>query len=645
MTATRQYQPLLAINRLVVHRGGKPVYDQRFHFGVNIIRGANGSGKSTILDFIFHVLGGEVLGANTREWKDFASLCDSVSAEVTLNDAIVTIRREISEDKQRPLHIYFDSMDAAQTRSLDNWQSFPYSRSAAKESFSQILFRALKLPEATTEDGTNITMHQLLRLLYVDQMTPVQRIFRLENFDPPILKQAVGDFLCGVGQFNLYEKQVALRAAEKSFAAVSSDLKNIRSLAADIDTPLKIASLQAEIQTLSDERLRHYQVLGDASRSDLDTQVGETADRERERRRTFNEIGSLREKIQSLELEIRTLTFEKEDSTLFLNHLRETLRAVEEATLTYEQLGGVHFKYCPACFTLTGTGSADHHCHLCKKELDESERGSRSLAIKIDLEIQLKESAQLQEEREQTLRTTSQILRAARRELSTKSAAYDALARAPISSRDARIGQLNQRIGFIDSRIEILNERSELASKLDGMAEEKARLNTVVSRLKDEIAAILATQDKRKRTAYTHVSNNVLNYLHADTGDQEEFVKAERLSFSFADDVMFVDGKSNFAASSLVILKNSFHLGLIASSLSDAEFLLPRFMLFDNIEDKGMVPARSWNFQNLICRISEATSTKHQIIFTTSMMDPKLEGSRYLVGPLYSKENRTLALR
>jgi len=82
---------------------------------------------------------------------------------------------------------------------------------------------------------------------------------------------------------------------------------------------------------------------------------------------------------------------------------------------------------------------------------------------------------------------------------------YDALSRAPISSRDAAIASINRRIGFIDSRIETLGQRLELTSKIGRYGGTKARLNGQISTLREEILAIQASQDKRRRVAYTSI--------------------------------------------------------------------------------------------------------------------------------------------
>src|ERR1700722_3392272 len=96
----------LKLNRMAVYRSGQTLYDERYHAGVNIIHGDNGSGKSTIADFIFYVLGGDL-----REWREFAGLAEFVVAEVAARDSCVTLRRDISLDGLRPMHLYFGTLD------------------------------------------------------------------------------------------------------------------------------------------------------------------------------------------------------------------------------------------------------------------------------------------------------------------------------------------------------------------------------------------------------------------------------------------------------------------------------------------------------------------------------------------------------
>jgi DNA repair exonuclease SbcCD ATPase subunit len=63
-------RPSLFLRRLLVlnHTGGK-AFDELFHKGVNIIRGQNSSGKSTIANLIFYVLGGDYTNWTTEAKK------------------------------------------------------------------------------------------------------------------------------------------------------------------------------------------------------------------------------------------------------------------------------------------------------------------------------------------------------------------------------------------------------------------------------------------------------------------------------------------------------------------------------------------------------------------------------------------------
>lgn len=143
------------------------------HTGVNIIRGENGSGKSTIADFIFYVLGGEF-----DNWKPVAANCDEVQAEIGTTSDVITAKRAIGK-AQTPAMVFFGTFEEAAAQGLDGWQSYPIRRTAGgNESFSQIMFRASGTPEAQSQGAANITMNQLLRLLYADQRTPASFLFR-----------------------------------------------------------------------------------------------------------------------------------------------------------------------------------------------------------------------------------------------------------------------------------------------------------------------------------------------------------------------------------------------------------------------------------------------------------------------------------
>ena len=69
----------------------------------------------------------------------------------------------------------------------------PIRRSESRESFSQILFRASGIPEAQSQGAANITMNQILRLLYSDQRTPSAYLFRYEPFDTRDIREAVAE--------------------------------------------------------------------------------------------------------------------------------------------------------------------------------------------------------------------------------------------------------------------------------------------------------------------------------------------------------------------------------------------------------------------------------------------------------------------
>ena len=92
----------------------------------------------------------------------------------------------------------------------------------------QALFRLLSIPEVASDVSGNLTIHQVLRLLYSDQLSPVENIFRYESkFDPPALRDAIGRLLAGAYEAALYENEVKLRELDKQFDAKSAELRSL----------------------------------------------------------------------------------------------------------------------------------------------------------------------------------------------------------------------------------------------------------------------------------------------------------------------------------------------------------------------------------------------------------------------------------
>ncbi|MBY3104515.1 AAA family ATPase [Rhizobium laguerreae] len=626
----------LQIERMLVTRGANVLYDEPFHPGVNIIHGSNGSGKSSVADFIFFGLGGDL-----REWKESASRANNVYLQVLTPSGMLTLRREISTDPFRPMSIFFGQMNDALRSTPESWQHLPYRRPEHGYSFSQVLFKAIGLPESISDGASNITMHQILRLLYVDQLTPVQRIFRVENFDTWQTRQVIGDLLLGIGGYDLFDKQIALRATEQKYKEAVTSYRNLVAIASGYGENILVEHINSAMAQMNEERttlLLSIEALI-AAKDDPSDQEKVKAIRSRNAR----EYGQARRTVSTLESDIETLEYEIADSEEFIKHLKQSIADFDDATITFAALGHLSFEFCPSCFAPVHPKTIGH-CELCDTKRTDGDEDSRTLAVRLDLEMQLKESEALQAEREIDLNAKRAALRIGRQALRRAMSAIELDQTGAVTGRETAIAELSRKIGFIDSQLEGLQKRLELSKRIAKASDDKEDLNTRITKLKGDIEAIQRAQNKRKLLANTLVSNQTKLLLDRDMEEHSDFGEVQHVSFSFADDWIAINGEKNRggSASGMVILKNSFALALLASSLLDKSFKLPRWMLFDNVEDKGMVEERSWNFQRLIVDLSSKADVPHQIIFTTSKIAPELDGTPMIVGKRYTRAARSL---
>lgn len=307
--AMTMFKPNLRVERLQVTARGAVVYDEQFHTGLNIIRGENSSGKSTIMDFIFYGLGGDL-----NNWRESAIRCDTVFLQVALNGGTATFSREVSDQPSRPMRIFLGTIDEAVGARLEEWQVYPYSR-GAKDSFSQVIFRFLGLPEVQyAETDTKITINQVLRLLYADQLSPVEKLFRPQRFDDAITRQTVGELLCGAFSSKFYNAQIRLGLANKEFDLADAQMKALIRAHGTDGNPLTLewftaetAKYNAQLESTNDqiseleEKIFHAQFEDRLSLNDQEE--------------TYKRIVQLQATIARLQEEIDSLELERADSS------------------------------------------------------------------------------------------------------------------------------------------------------------------------------------------------------------------------------------------------------------------------------------------------------------------------------------------
>ena len=599
-----------------------------------VLIGSNGSGKSTIADFIFYILGGEF-----DNWKTVAANCSEVQAEVATQGGVLTLRREIGR-AQTPMQVFFGPMTEAEQHGLDGWETYPIRRSESRESFSQVLFRASGIPEAQSQGAANITMNQLLRLLYSDQRTPAAFLFRFESFDTREIREAVGDLICGLSVYELYEIELSLRDLDKQFDEKNRRFMALLSVLPSDEVLSRVETIDSRLTALSGEYEKLTAEIGNADTLVDDGQVQEFV---RARKRAGDELRKCRTQITLNEQNLHINELELADLTSFLEYLEELAEKLPRAQASSDIVGNIDFTHCPACLSPLSGSQGPDHCVLCGTETDPEHERSRYLQIKMDLDIQIRESRQLLEEKKRSSANIERELRRLRREYQEQLSEYTVRYEVSISPRDSFVAERYQRLGQIDrERVELARLR-ERALGIQALSEEKAALQEQINRLKDRQKALETASEQRRRQALTRVSETAKGILKQDLDRQDEFRNAQSVAVNFGDNSVLVDGELNFAESSNVIVKNAAILSLLLAATQDEKFYHPRFVLFDNIEDKGMEQDRSYNFQEIISRASEAAKMDHQIIFTTSMLNPSLDEAEYVIGPHYTHENRTLS--
>ena len=626
---------------LIVTDENRCAYDEQYHRGVNIIRGQNSSGKSTIIRFIFYALGGC--------YSDFvpeALHCKMVVAEVEINGRVITLKRYLEKtdngqkvNPKNPMYIYYGSIDeyrADQRAKNLKWQKYGYNVSTERYSYSNILFKMMGLPEFKAD--SNITMHQILRLIYLDQESPLSSIFFFEQFDKEIIRETVSELLMGLYDEHLSQAKLDHLAVQRRIEEVTQAVKITGEFLSDPRTKSS-DFIRSEIDKLTNEIAQITEQVRTLREATVVKKV-----KMMEYQRFQQEISQQRKDCDDLQHEIQKLKTDIQDSAYFIEALQQKIEALNRSISTRDYFDTLHLSFCPECLSPIEEATEPGQCRLCKTPIDQTKGKTQAIRIKLEMEFQMRESRSIMEENQVLLNKKSDQLKVKQQQLRTTQRQYDNAVRDVRSTKDEHIDQLIQEKGFKEGEIIQFRTLLEYAERYERLTHELSELKEKETKLANYIAAARHTIEKNKVSINKAISANGVYMLKNDEDRQTEFMQATDFTVDYKQNQAYISNQHiKLSASSSFYLKMAARFALFFASLQVDSMMYPRLLFSDNMEDKGMEPDRAANFQRLVVRrLSEMPNQNYQLIFATSMIAPELESSEYTIGEIYTRENKSL---
>ena len=337
----------LFIERLIITKGGSNVYDENFHRGINVIRGDHSVGKTTILEVLFYALGGEI---KKSQWLYPANICDEVYCQVSINGTVFTLNRVI--DTSRVPEIRIKKGPYNEDAPSDAWKTYGPRRNenSDRKSFSQQMFELLGWDTHKSDDHANLTMHQILRFLYVDQETSSYRILRAEDSfggDSESIRTAISEFLLGLDNLDTHKLRQDLLVAERDFNKVYAQLNAMYKVLGD-EASLTLTNLSENVLSAVDEIERLSKVTEDVEHSKtLSNSV--TIDTNEDYSYAVKKVEEYNSSLNKLKLKEKSIVGQISDCNMFSKSLQFRKASLLESKVAYEEIGSIKYTHCPCC--------------------------------------------------------------------------------------------------------------------------------------------------------------------------------------------------------------------------------------------------------------------------------------------------------
>ena len=630
--------PLL-IERFRVTSAGNVVFDERFAEGVNVIDGENSSGKSTLFKLIYFGLGGAL---TAKQWTKAALKCDRVYVQAKIGPAILTLSRKVAETGLPPFLIFDGDLDAALSSPIEEWQELSYSRSSDRQSFSQLMFLALGMPDAFSQGGDFITFNQFLRAHYADQDSANSSLLRFEGqFDKAATREAIGNFILGGTDQNLAELERKLLLSQSKYSESLSSVAAGNILLGGDYNELSSSGLDAAEDRISTETLQLEKEISKRSMEMLRPIIATDISQDRIAgiaARLAEAKGDLADRIASRS----ELDLEARDSALFISTLQQRVEYLTQTLNVADGLGDVQLDSCPACGTLVEPGDSHEHCYLCKSDAVREKPTARYFSMLNATHAQIEQSTRIQKSRlDHMARLIAEIANATNeieqlaRELETEKITVSTEGQAELSA-------LQNRLGYLRGELERVRRDKRVVERLDVLRKDRDRWAGEIAATREEIDSIRNGVTLRLGGALSAVSRETGEFLAADLSRQAEFHDDPHVDIDFRGNSFAINGQTAISASSVSYLRNSIFLGLMFAANRIGTMRHLQFLMLENLEDKGMEPERYYRLHATIVSRAKTLTRPYQIIIGTADLSASVRNDVYIVGRRYSHNAKTL---
>lgn len=543
-------------------------HDFELRSPATVLTGPVGGGKSTMLELIRHVLGG-----------------NAVLTQVIKDEVITAELRLTAGEERLVLHRSVRGGSAGRVRMVgtDGYElaaGAPVRQRVGERSVSDILLDALGIPalriprsrQRASGATTAITFNDLYSYLYVEQQE-IDRsvIHHLDQFRNP-KRKAVFELLFGLTDPHLLDLEVRLGGVSEHLAEAERESQTVlaflqRSEAGDE------AELKQEEEVLKKRLSEARERLG-ALRDEVEKLSAAEAALREQVRFAAKESAAARDVVRDLDAEVAR-------RQAAAAQLRVDMDRGDRAAAAGRHIAPIEFTVCPRCLqSLRERNVSAMDCLLCLQPEPRERRAGEEDAAHDRLAAQLEEMLQLLEEAKAQLGVArtgvddrTHLAEALRAELDERTRDFVTPRFASIAEASAAEAATTARLESLDRVRGLWAQHQQLAARVSSLTDQRHRLKEEVEAARSRLLERRERVERISELFDLTVQELGLPWYESARIDEQTYLPV-------VNEQPFVE--VSVGGGTKTIVNVAYHLTLLAYALQNGDTLLPELLILDS---------------------------------------------------------------